>query len=466
MKKILILLLFPFVLSGQGIILETTSETLELLTSTANDIDYQINWVDIVLATGATPGASEGKITSATTTAIVAAPASSTYRTVKSMIFKNIHATDPNTLTIKKDISATEYQLTGATTLLAGESLVYTDLDGWQKMTSGGVKQFASVSFQVNVQTFTADGTWHKPTDFTPKLVMVRLWGGGGGGGAGASLASATIAKGGGGGGGGAYIHRTFLTADLGDMENVDIANGGAAGSPGAAGAAGGDGGVGQTSYFGTTYIAAYGGGGGRGGAITGVVTGGGGGGGGWGPGATGTTSGGAGGLPTAASIGLNEQGVTGGVANATNQFSQFGGAGGAGINTTPTGAAGGGQSMMGGGGGGAGGCHDAVPAVVQPGAGGMTGAYIPAIAGGGGAAGTSGATPTAGGTGAAANSRRGGAGGGGGGSTVAAATAGAAGGTGAQGGGGGGGGGVGMNPGLGGAGGVGGAGYCIITTW
>ena len=175
MKKILILLLFPLVLNGQGVILETTSETLEVLTTSTADLDYQINWVDIVTASGATPGASEGKITSATTTTVLAAPAASTYRVMKGLSIKNVHASTSNIVTFKKDISATEYQLTGATTLLAGESLVYTDLDGWQKMTSGGVKQFASVSFQVNVQTFTADGNWNKPTDFTPTVVKVKL---------------------------------------------------------------------------------------------------------------------------------------------------------------------------------------------------------------------------------------------------------------------------------------------------
>ena len=227
MKKILFILLFTFALNGQGIILETTSEIIEVLTTSTADLDYQINWVDVVVATGATPGASEGKITTATTTTVLAAPLSSTYRVVKGLSIKNVHASTSNIVTFKKDISATEYQLTGATTLLAGESLIYTDVDGWQKMTSGGVKQYASVSFQVNVQTFAADGNWNKPTDFTPKVVKVKLWGGGGGGGAGASLCALP------------HLHRgRGLRRVPGPGARCDAAvRGGDAGGPGGAGA-------------------------------------------------------------------------------------------------------------------------------------------------------------------------------------------------------------------------------------
>ena len=103
MKKILsfIVLLFAVNCSvnGQGFILKNTSETFEILTTTTADIDYQINWVDIVVASGGTPGSSEGKITSATTTIIVAAPAASTYRLIKSITVKNIHASSTNTVT-------------------------------------------------------------------------------------------------------------------------------------------------------------------------------------------------------------------------------------------------------------------------------------------------------------------------------------------------------------------------------
>lgn len=205
MKRIILLLsivLSSFLIKAQGIILKSTSESLELLSSSSADLDYQINWADIVLASGATPGSSEGKITSATTTTIIAAPSASTYRLIKSITVKNIHASTANTVTFKKDISATEYQLTGAITLQAGESVTYTDQESWIRFSSGGVKQETSVSFQVDVQTFTANGTWTKPTSYTPKEVTVMAWGAGGGGGGGAGMNPGLGGNGGQGGAG------------------------------------------------------------------------------------------------------------------------------------------------------------------------------------------------------------------------------------------------------------------------
>ena len=126
MNKILILLLFTCsLLHGQGIILKTTSESIGIITTSTSTVNYQANWSDIVVATGATPGSSEGLISSATTTTAVASPASNTYRIIKSITIKNYDAAVTNTITIQKTISATNYQLTAATVLLAGESLYY-----------------------------------------------------------------------------------------------------------------------------------------------------------------------------------------------------------------------------------------------------------------------------------------------------------------------------------------------------
>lgn len=467
MKKIttfLIAILFSLISFGQSITLETTSEILELLTTTTADIDYEVNFVDVVVATGGTPGTLEGKITSATTTTVVTAPSVSTYRLIKSMYFKNIHASTTNVITFKKDISATEYQLSGALSLLAGESVVYIDGQGWIKYTSGGVPQQASVSFQVDIQTFTSGTTnWTKPTNFTPKVVVVKLYGAGGGGGAGASLATATVAPGGAGGGGGAMAQQTYLASDLGGTVSVTVGAGGTAGTPGAGGALGGNGGVGGTTSFGTTLLA-YGGGGGKGGDISVLAGGGGGGGGTAGAGGTGTVAVGAGGTPGTSNI----TGVTSGTGSqgtitvVTTHNAEFGGGGGGGHTNVPANSVGG-SSLYGGAGGGCGGGHNVTPANVNATAGGNANTYV---GGSGGTAGTSGAVPTAGGNGDAGTSLIGGDGGGGGGTSVTATVAGSAGGNGGANGGGGGGGGTGMNPGLGGAGGSGGAGGAYIITY
>jgi hypothetical protein len=45
------------------IFLNTINETLELKTSSTADIDFQINYVDIIPASSATPGSNQGKST-------------------------------------------------------------------------------------------------------------------------------------------------------------------------------------------------------------------------------------------------------------------------------------------------------------------------------------------------------------------------------------------------------------------
>ena len=77
--------------------------------------------------------------------------------------------------------------------------IVYTDGQGWTL--NGNTRP-------VNIQTFSANGTWNKPTGFTPRAVLVRAWGAGGGGGGGASLSTGVVTKGGAGAGGGALGYR------------------------------------------------------------------------------------------------------------------------------------------------------------------------------------------------------------------------------------------------------------------
>lgn len=113
------------------ILLTSTNDTLELKTSSAADIDYQVNWVDVIASTSATPGSSQGKINSATSTTITAAPASSTSRQIKSIYIRNRHASTANTVSVNKDVSATEYIITTDAVLQAGETLTYEDGVGW-----------------------------------------------------------------------------------------------------------------------------------------------------------------------------------------------------------------------------------------------------------------------------------------------------------------------------------------------
>lgn len=114
------------------ILLKATTETLKITTSSNADIDFSVSWVDVTNS-AFTPSTSEGKITTATTTTFLAAPATSNQRQIKLITISNIHAVTANTVAVLKDISGTTYQLTPATTLLAGQILTYTDENGWQQ---------------------------------------------------------------------------------------------------------------------------------------------------------------------------------------------------------------------------------------------------------------------------------------------------------------------------------------------
>ena len=125
-----------------SITLDATTKSLEITTSSTADTDYVVSWVDMTSSTF-TPGDGSGTINTIGTTIIVAAPASSTQRGVKSISVFNRHATTAQTVTVKKDVSGTEYTLFKAT-LAAGESLQWTDGGEWCCFDASGDKKVNS----------------------------------------------------------------------------------------------------------------------------------------------------------------------------------------------------------------------------------------------------------------------------------------------------------------------------------
>ena len=104
-------------------LLTSTSDILRIVTGSAVDIDVQAGWADITTTTFS-PGRTNTKITSATTTTIVASPAASTQRQVKTVIIRNIHASSSNLVTIQH-YDGTNSITIFKRTLLAGETIIY-----------------------------------------------------------------------------------------------------------------------------------------------------------------------------------------------------------------------------------------------------------------------------------------------------------------------------------------------------
>lgn len=137
---LLFLVLFGGNVEANSLILDATTKSLELQTSSAASTDYVVSYTDTT-TTAFTPGVNQGNIASATTTAILAAPASSTQRQVKWVSVRNRSTTTAQTVTFKLDVSATEYHLKPAITLAAGEGLEI-DADGTLTIfTASGLKK-------------------------------------------------------------------------------------------------------------------------------------------------------------------------------------------------------------------------------------------------------------------------------------------------------------------------------------
>lgn len=125
------------------ITLTATTHILELTTASATAVDVFVSYADHT-STGAVLGDQQTLITTATTTTVLSAPAASTQRQVKLITVINTGAT-PNVVTVKKDISGTEYDLF-YTTLQANENLTYIDGKGWTQYTATGQAYTANVT--------------------------------------------------------------------------------------------------------------------------------------------------------------------------------------------------------------------------------------------------------------------------------------------------------------------------------
>lgn len=120
------------------LILAATTDKIEVVRSSTANIDFNAEWVDFDGVNG-TPGNSNATWSTAATGDAVVAPASNVQRNIKSMTFRNRHASASNTLTVQKNLNATVREYISVI-LLAGETLQFNE-NGWSVIdNSGAVK--------------------------------------------------------------------------------------------------------------------------------------------------------------------------------------------------------------------------------------------------------------------------------------------------------------------------------------
>ena len=155
--------------------------------------------------------------------------------------------------------------LGGGGTLAADRQITHLDTAGNRHIPSGGVLgqilgyggasgvgAWIPKPGSVNVQIFTASGTWTKPAEATWVLAEVISGGGGGGGGRrrNDSTTSNTHGSGGGGGGGGGFVWRLFRASALPASVPVVVGAGGGGGIGGTTNVDTNGGSQGGTSSF------------------------------------------------------------------------------------------------------------------------------------------------------------------------------------------------------------------------
>src|SRR3954471_17433140 len=127
------------------LLLASTSDKIQVITSAAGQVDVHASWVDLS-GTTITAGRTNTRIGTATTTDVVAAPASSTTRNVKQLKVGNNSASVTNTVTIQHT-DGTNVIVIEQVTLAPLERIGYEegtgvrvfDSAGREKVTNGGL---------------------------------------------------------------------------------------------------------------------------------------------------------------------------------------------------------------------------------------------------------------------------------------------------------------------------------------
>lgn len=119
--------------------LTSTSDKIQVITGSSGTVDVHASWSDIAAGV-VTVGRTNTKITTATTTDVVASPAASTSRNVRTLIVSNNHASTANLVTLQHT-DGTNVIPIESVNLQAGERMSYAEGHGLRVIDVNGVEK-------------------------------------------------------------------------------------------------------------------------------------------------------------------------------------------------------------------------------------------------------------------------------------------------------------------------------------
>jgi hypothetical protein len=129
------------------ILLTSTSDKIQVITTAAGQVDVHVSYVDLASSV-VTAGRLNTRITTAATTDVVASPAASTTRNVKNIKVGNNHASVSNTVTIQHT-DGTSVIILEQVTLAPGERVGYEEGTGIRVFDSAGREKVTNLGLQV-----------------------------------------------------------------------------------------------------------------------------------------------------------------------------------------------------------------------------------------------------------------------------------------------------------------------------
>jgi hypothetical protein len=166
------------------LLLNTTTDKLQLVTSAAVTVDVHASYTDYD-GSVVTAGRQNAAISTATTTDVVAAPASGISRNVKHLTARNKHASSSVDVTLQFNQNGTIFEL-HKVTLAAGKALEYIEGIGFAiiptilaaiVLLTSGVISSAQATLDIPLGEYTEyRGIVVELTNFTPVTDDVELW--------------------------------------------------------------------------------------------------------------------------------------------------------------------------------------------------------------------------------------------------------------------------------------------------